>query len=298
MNNIKIMEQYLSKLKEAVSASSYAQYSRIYKLLGINSPEDIKNVEEIQAKIADKSENTKKNYYAALVSLLNKMPDTYAETIKKYRELMEEKIKATAPTDTYNDKQKAALMSLKEIEAIRGGLIDSHSEDFTKRANWDKLLDYMILSLYTLQPPRRNEFYNMKVIKNSSGLNDSDNFLLWTPKKKEFIFQDYKTAGTYGTERVAVNAELEAVIRLYLKHWQNIVRGGNNNFLVKFGNLNLENSNDITRRLNRILGKKVGASMLRHIYLTEKFGSTLTKMKETAEAMGHSLSQQKEYIKK
>lgn len=292
------MEQYFAKLKEAVSASSYAQYSRIYKLLGINSPDDIKNVEAIQAKIADKSENTKKNYYAALVSLLARMPDTYEPTIKKYRELMEEKIKATAPTDTYNEKQRAALMSLKEIEAIRGSLIDSPTEDYTKRANWDKLLDYLILSLYTLQPPRRNEYYNMKVIKNTSGLNNSDNFLLWTPKKKEFIFQDYKTAGTYGTERIPVNAELEQVLKLYLKHWQNIVVNGNNNLLVKFGNLNLENSNDITRRLNRILGKKVGASMLRHIYLSEKFGGALKEMKETAAAMGHSVEQQKEYIKK
>ena len=292
------MEQYFAKLKEAVSASSYAQYSRIYKLLGINSPDDIKNVEAIQSKIADKSENTKKNYYAALVSLLTRMPDTYEPTIKKYRELMEEKIKATAPTDTYNEKQRAALMSLKEIEAIRESLIDSPTEDYTKRANWDKLLDYLILSLYTLQPPRRNEYYNMKVIKNTSGLNNSDNFLLWTPKKKEFIFQDYKTAGTYGTERIPVNAELEQVLKLYLKHWQNIVVNGNNNLLVKFGNLNLENSNDITRRLNRILGKKVGASMLRHIYLSEKFGGALKEMKETAEAMGHSINQQREYIKK
>lgn len=292
------MEQYFAKLKEAVSASSYAQYSRIYKLLGINSPDDIKNVEAIQSKIADKSENTKKNYYAALVSLLARMPDTYEPTIKKYRELMEEKIKATAPTDTYNEKQRAALMSLKEIEAIRGSLIDSPTEDYTKRANWDKLLDYLLLSLYVLQPPRRNEYFNMKVIKNTSGLNDSDNFLLWTPKKKEFIFQDYKTAGTYGTERIPVNAELEQVLKLYLKHWQNIVRDGNNNLLVKFGNLNLENSNDITRRLNRILGKKIGASMLRHIYLSEKFGGALKEMKETAAAMGHSVEQQKEYIKK
>lgn len=291
------MEQYFAKLKEAVSASSYAQYSRIYKLLGINSPDDIKNVEAIQSKIADKSENTKKNYYAALVSLLARMPDTYEPTIKKYRELMEEKIKATAPTDTYNDKQRAALMSLKEIETIRGSLIDSPTEDYTKRANWDKLLDYLILSLYTLQPPRRNEYYNMKVIKNTTGLNNSDNFLLWTPKKKEFIFQDYKTAGTYGTERIPVNAELEQVLKLYLKHWQNIVRDGNNNLLVKFGNLNLENSNDITRRLNRILGKKIGASMLRHIYLSEKFGGALKEMKETAAAMGHSVEQQREYVK-
>jgi hypothetical protein len=291
------MDEYLQKLKAKVGTSSYGQYTRIYKVLGISTPNDLKDIEQIKSKMSEKSENTKRNYFAAIVSLLKQMPESYSDLLDKYRKLMEEKIKLTEPSKQYNDKQRANLMSLKEIEDIRQGLVSNPGEDFTKRANWDKLLDYLILSLYTLQPPRRNEYYNMKVIKNSSGLNDSDNFLLWTPKKKEFIFQDYKTAGTYGTERIPVNSELEKVLKLYLKHWEFIVRPPNNNLLVKFGNLNMENSNDITRRLNRILGKKVGASMLRHIYLTEKFGSTLADMEKTAEAMGHSVRQQKDYIK-
>jgi hypothetical protein len=50
--------------------------------------------------------------------------------------------------------------------------------------------------------------------------------------------------------------------------------------------------------LNKVFGKKVGSSMLRHIYLSGKYGNELEEMKKDAEAMGHSVSQQKEYILK
>ena len=38
--------------------------------------------------------------------------------------------------------------------------------------------------------------------------------------------------------------------------------------------------------------------MLRHIYLTNKYGDDINEMKKDAEAMGHSTTEQKEYIKK
>jgi hypothetical protein len=37
--------------------------------------------------------------------------------------------------------------------------------------------------------------------------------------------------------------------------------------------------------------------MLRHIFLSSKYGNTLEEMKEDSSAMGHSVSQQKDYIK-
>jgi hypothetical protein len=36
--------------------------------------------------------------------------------------------------------------------------------------------------------------------------------------------------------------------------------------------------------------------MLRHIYLTHKYGNKLTEMQEDASRMAHSVSQQKDYI--
>jgi hypothetical protein len=37
--------------------------------------------------------------------------------------------------------------------------------------------------------------------------------------------------------------------------------------------------------------------MLRHIFLTNKYGDTLKEMEDDASAMGHSVSQQREYVK-
>jgi len=38
--------------------------------------------------------------------------------------------------------------------------------------------------------------------------------------------------------------------------------------------------------------------MLRHIYLSSKYGGLVSEQKEDADAMGHSLGEQKDYIKK
>jgi hypothetical protein len=37
--------------------------------------------------------------------------------------------------------------------------------------------------------------------------------------------------------------------------------------------------------------------MLRHIYLSEKYGDTLNEMKKDSLAMGHSLEVQRSYVK-
>jgi hypothetical protein len=44
-----------------------------------------------------------------------------------------------------------------------------------------------------------------------------------------------------------------------------------------------------------VFGKQIGSSMLRHIYLSSKYD--IDEMKKDADAMGHSLGVQKEYMK-
>jgi hypothetical protein len=289
------MEAILTKLRESVGANSYTQYNRIYNKLKIKSIDDLRNVKEIEDKLEDKTNNTKKNYYASIVKLLRYTDEK--ELLEKYKKLMNDYIEKTKPTDEYNEKQKKNLMTIDEIEEIRINLIKGIT-NFTTKLNYDLLLDYVILSLYTLQPPRRNEFYNMKIVNTLDKIKDDENYLLWGAKKKMFIFQDYKTAKKYGKEIVPINKDLQDVISLYLKNRKHIALEGNDYFLVKYGNLEFEHSNDITRTLNRILKKNVGASMLRHIYLSEKYGKIIQEMEKDASMMAHSTEMQKEYIKK
>lgn len=289
------MEGILNKLKESVNDNSFKQYTRMYNTLKIKSIADLKDVKSIDEKLKDRSNNTKKNYYASIVKLLRFTDEK--ELIEEYVKLMKEFIDKTKPSEEYNDKQRKNLMTREQIEVIRKNLIKGIT-DFYSRLNYDILLDYVVLSLYTLQPPRRNEYWTMKITTNADDVNDKDNYVLWTPKRKQFIFQDYKTSNKYGREVVDINKELQEVITLYLKYRSKFALKDNDNFLVKYGNLNFDNSNDITRRLNRVLGKKIGASMLRHIYLSEKYGKVINEMEKDAELMAHSTTMQKEYIKK
>jgi hypothetical protein len=66
-------------------------------------------------------------------------------------------------------------------------------------------------------------------------------------------------------------------------------------FLVNADGSALTAVNAITRILVGCLEKKLYSSMLRHIYLSDKYD--VAEMKEDADAMGHSLSQQRAYLK-
>ena len=57
----------------------------------------------------------------------------------------------------------------------------------------------------------------------------------------------------------------------------------------------------ITKRLQRItkdrLGKRMGSNLIRHSYLSHKYGGVTEEMKEDSNIMGHSLETQQKYIK-
>ena len=69
-------------------------------------------------------------------------------------------------------------------------------------------------------------------------------------------------------------------------------------FLVYKDGEPLHQLNSITRIINSVLGKGVGSSALRHIYLTHKYGDVEKEQQKDAAAMAHSVGQQKEYILK
>jgi len=288
-------DEILNALKLTVGDTTFKQYTQMYAKIGIKKIDDLNNIDDILDKIKDKSPNTQKNYFASIVKLLRFTKDS-DKLIDLYSEHMNNMIVATKSTDNYNDKQKANLMTKDEIEQIRKNMIRGF-KTFTNKLNYDMMLDYVILSLYTLQPPRRNEYFNMRLVDKLEKIKDDDNYLVYGPNKKVFVFQSYKTAWRYGRQVIPINKDMELVLKKYLPVRNVIAMKDNDHLLVKWGNLNMENSNDITRRLNRALGKNIGASMLRHIYLSEKYGDTLKEMKEDAVALGHSLDEQKDYIK-
>jgi hypothetical protein len=132
-------------------------------------------------------------------------------------------------------------------------------------------------------------------------LPESHNYL--ATKGGEFIFHKYKTSKKYGEFKQNIVPELKSVITLYLKHHPLLWEGRKQRkeavpFLVFKDGEPLHQLNSITRIINSVLGKGVGSSALRHIYLTKKYGNVTKEMEEDSAAMGHSVSQQKDYILK
>jgi hypothetical protein len=160
---------------------------------------------------------------------------------------------------------------------------------FNRPADYDKLLDLMVLSLYTLMPPRRSQDYIKMLTSKPKTDADKSNYI----EDGKFVFNIYKTARTYGTQTEPIPSELQKIIDIYMSE-----HTGAPEFLVKKNGVPMKLSSEITHRLNRIFGRKLSTSMLRNIYLTSKYSNVMTEMKNDATAMGTSTNvAQHNYIK-
>jgi hypothetical protein len=121
--------------------------------------------------------------------------------------------------------------------------------------------------------------------------------------KKEFIFNNYKTNGTYNSVVIKIEDELMKVILLYLANHPEKSKLKNKtyniHFLKTFYNEDIIKSQEMTRILNKIFGKSVGSSLLRNMYLSNKYSGIIENLKKDTTDMGTSVDVAlNNYIKK
>jgi integrase len=137
-------------------------------------------------------------------------------------------------------------------------------------------------------PPRRSKDYVDFKISNID--KDKDNYF----DGNYFIFNSYKTAKTYGQQKVEVPKELKTI----LKKW---IKSNPSEYLLFDSQLNKLSNVKLNQRLVKIFGKKAGVNQLRHTYLSEKYGDlidTKSNLAKDMSDMGSSTSQETTYIKK
>ena len=112
-------------------------------------------------------------------------------------------------------------------------------------------------------------------------------------KKGEFVFNNYKTQGKYNQVVVQIEENLMNVIMLYLNNHPEKSKLKNKNydvhFFKTFYNEPIEKSQEITRILNKIFGKNIGSSMLRNMYLSNKYSNVIDELKSDTKDMGTSV---------
>lgn len=292
-----------------ISQSSLKLYVNNLKRLNENQEiknfNFLKNVENIIDKIKDYKPNTRRSYIISIVSLLKQEPklkklyDLYYKILMDYNnDLKTNNSKSETQKENWIN-QDEVLEIYNKIKSDTDGI--NEKKKITE-ADYDKLQKYLVLSLYTIQPPRRNIDYQYMLIVNkmTDDLDDKYNYL--DLDKKEFHFNNYKTKGTYKCQTTEIKPELMDVINLYLKYHplKTVLKKKNGivPFLVNFDGEPYNSNNFITRVLNKIFNKRIGVSMLRSIYLTNKFGDKVKELNDTAHDMGTSSNTiQNQYIK-
>jgi hypothetical protein len=317
---MQLAKQLMDERKIAESTAN-AYIRTLYQLNGKKSYKNLtflKNTEGIDKALEHYADTTRRAILGAVVGVLNLFKDkpTFKKVHAHYSELMNSKNKEAreeekkAPNEK-TEKQKDNWVSWEDVMTKRKEL----TEDLSKFVNgktitspqYDRLLQNVVLSLYTDIQPRRNEYLDMYIVKKwNDKLPTDKNYLDMTTNK--FVFNKYKTSKKYGQQTVEIPADLLGQIHLYLKFhplWKGLAKRKPEpvKFLVSHEGTPLVALNTITRILNRIFSpKKVGSSLLRHIYISDKYKEADEIEKERAkdaEAMGHSVNMQKSvYFKK
>ena len=210
-------------------------------------------------------------------------------------------------------KQKGAWVDWKEIVKLRKVL--------NRRVNLTKLYErpfnrkdflvqqrLLILSLLTMLPGvARLDYATLRIIskKDFEKLKNqtAENYVV-TGTQYKIIFQKYKTSKTYGVVNIPVSKHSRPLQRLLIKHIRFLRRNfPENDCLFLNQNLTCMSRNSLTKFLQRLFKeffkKNVSVTMLRHIFLTDKYDKKqLEEQAQTAKFMMHSPGMMKDYVKK
>jgi len=290
-----MLKKIIQEKRPNISKSSINTYNSIltnlYKRIFGDGEIDINKFDddkEILTDLNNLEPNKRKTVLSALVVITDnkKYRDQMLEDIKDYRIETAKQVKTKSQEDNWvEDKELDDIFfeNMMEYKYLLKKKIHTASE-------LQKMQNFIILCLLSGKfiPPRRlKDFVDFKI--NDIDTED-DNFLLG----RKFIFNSYKTAKTYGRQEVEVPTKLYTI----LKQW---IKINPTDFLL-FDSKGEQLTNvKLNQRLNKIFKKEVSVNILRHMYLSGKYGDlieTKKKLNQDFKDMGSSMGQEQVYIKK
>ena len=316
------MEKLMQEVKESrgIRDTSVALYKRHLNKLAMEiTGKDYENEKFLKTKVDDvikyietKSNSVMRNFAASVMVALspkqkNSPSDDYRNVYERYAKLLTEgqaNYLESKKDTKMNKKEEDNWMDFDEVISLRNKMlkrlkqegVNLSSKDISK-SNFDLLQQYVVLSLYTMLPPRRNEYATMKIINKKEYLDldkedlKKNNYLVNLSKiNKIFSYGSDKVKSKIedGHNTINIPKDLNTVLNLWLNFNQS------DNLLVTQQNGLGLTKNQLTLLLNKIFKPKmVSTSMLRKIYLTHTFGDETDRNKkkaQIAEDMNHSVS--------
>jgi hypothetical protein len=263
----------------------------------------IKFHKEILENLMTYRPNIRKTKLSAFIVALDQKEKTPKETADIIEDLRKQLYFDAEDTEKQEEKQKLTktqeenYITWEEVMKVYESL-KTEAEPLFKLENlnkkqFNKLQEFVLLSMYVLTPPRRSLDYAQFKIRNPDL--ENDNYMITKGKKKEatLIFNAYKNSKRLGKQEIKVSNALRNIINKWiLKNPHEYLLVNNNGNKIEQPKINLI--------LNNIFGRNIGSSMLRHIFLTQKYGDVnLMDIKATTEAMGNSeIERTLKYVKK
>ena len=285
--------------KTDISASSRKLYS--FNLRKLNDGKEVKNLNflskpEIITKLEALTPNTRRTYIIAVVSSLKDRPEAkYKKLYNKYYKMLVDINADLKNNTTKSEKQKENWISQEEVMKKCADLGEIVAEIKGRRKiseeQYTQLLHAVVLGLYCLQPPRRNSDYTKCLVVKKIPEDNEYNYL--DIKNWDWIFNNYKTKKTYKQVKMPVPEELVKLLKVYFQYHPHAKAMKLKSFepfpflMTQDGKV-IDTSTEMTRTLNKIFGKKIGSSLLRNIFLTDKYSDNAKEMADDVKAMGTS----------
>ena len=324
------MDNLISKIsKRGVRSSTINLYERhLKKLSKALTGKEFENMDFVNSKTKElleflnkQSSSVKKNYIASI--LVGLSPDTKKSPPEKYQKVYNKLSEILVEEHSNyingkrenkkNDKENNNWLEWNDILKLKRTLGNELrkrnvklSNNTISKKNKDLLQQYLVLSLYTDIPPRRNEYADMKIINKSDYQKLSDNekeknvYLITNGRNKKKLHFGRDAVKSEGEEKYnvfPVPGNLNSVINLWLNYH-------NEDYLLEDSRGKQLTKNGLTKYINKIfspLDKSISTSMLRKIFLSHKFKDEEERQKEKeelAKQMNHSKEvQQKVYVK-
>lgn len=293
------LKEVIKKARPTLSDSSITTYNSILKNLYKKvfgdkdfDLEDFEKSDKILKHLEDTEPNKRKTILSALVVI--------CKDSKPYRTLMLTDIKdynKEIATQEKTEEQKEYWLEKNEIQSTYDNL-KKEADYLYKKGNLtdnelQKIQNFIIVALFYLIPPRRAKDYCDFKIR---GDIDKEKENWFDEKNSELVFNSFKTAKFYGTQKVKIDKVLKAI----LKKW---IAVNPTEWLLFDSNRQKLSPVKLNQRLNKIFGSEKGCSVnqLRHSFLTDKYADSIkTKkaMEKDMTDMGSSISQATTYIKK
>jgi len=245
-----------------------------------------------------------------ILKFLGGMPPSARENVltplyllTEHEEVHEQMLLAARQTD--EDAKQRTKSATQEDNWIAWADVQLKFADLHNRAEklWNKrtlaereliiLSDCVLLGMYVHFPPRRSQDYGlMKVVSGEIGGYDNE----LSDDAETMTFRTCKTSKVYGIQSFSTPTQL----RMLLQEWLEI---NPSEWLILNSKRGPTSSSSLTKILNRIFGRNVSSSMLRHAFLSEIYGVGrpnigYTEKEDLSQKMAHNVATAELYAKK